>query len=134
MSVDEKIWWIQASKDDWAAYVVLKEKENYALAAFHLQQAGEKILKAVCIDNSRPAFTHSCVALCHKIKAMQIEIPEDVISAARRLDPHYILARYPNGLGGSPRDYYDVSMLEGIEQCAQKVMSFAESRLSKRNG
>jgi HEPN domain-containing protein len=134
MGTDEKRWWLEASQDDWAAFEVLKSKENYSLAAFHLQQASEKILKAICLKEARPAFTHSCVELCHKIGAMGINVPEEVTAAARRLDPHYIFARYPNGLGGSPRDYYDAALIEELERCAQTLKSFAESQLSSRTG
>lgn len=134
MGSDEKRWWIEASQDDWAASETLQNSGNYPLAAFHLQQASEKILKAVCLDKARPAFTHSCVGLCHKIGTIGVEVPDEVTAAARRLDPHYILSRYPNGLGGSPRDYYDVALIEELAKCARTMKSFAESLLSNQVG
>ncbi len=134
MGDEEKGWWIEACQDDWAAFEALKESRNYPLAAFYLQQASEKILKALCLEKARPAFTHSCVELCRKIETLGVNVPEEVIAAARRLDPHYIFSRYPNGLGGSPRDYYDVALVEELERCALTMRSFAESRLSNPAG
>lgn len=48
---------------------------------------------------------------------------------AMALDPHYILSRYPNGVGGIPRDYYDPAMIEELEKCAKTLMNFVESKL-----
>lgn len=39
--------------------------------------------------------------LLKKLKDIGIKIDENILEAGRRLDPHYIFAGYPNGLGGS---------------------------------
>lgn len=99
------------------------------MAVFHLQQNAEKMLKALCLKEGRPGFTHSAIDLLRKLKGMKVDVPEEAFQAARRLDPHYILSRYPNGVGGVPRDYYDLAMVEELEKCARTLMSFVESRL-----
>lgn len=127
MKSEEQEWWYQAVQDDWKAFESLKRDNNYSLAVFHLQQAAEKGLKSLCYKGGRPGFTHSCLELLRKLESMGFAVTEELYIAARRLDPHYTLARYPNGVGGVPRDYYDLSLVEELEQCAKRLMSFVES-------
>lgn len=129
MRSEEQLWWLESAKDDWNAFEVLKKNGNYSTAVFHLQQTAEKMLKALCMKEGRPGFTHSALDLLRKLQGMDINAPEEAFQAARRLDPHYILARYPNGVGGIPRDYYDMALVEELEQCAKILRSFVESRL-----
>ena len=127
MTREEQEWWVQAARDDWKAFESLKRDNNYSLAVFHLQQAAEKGLKSLCYKGGRPGFTHSGLELLKKLAGMGFGVTNDLYAAARRLDPHYTLARYPNGVGGVPRDYYDLSLLEELELCARTLMSFVDS-------
>lgn len=129
MRTDEQNWWLESSKDDWRAFETLKESGNYSVAVFHLQQAAEKALKALCLKHGRPGYTHSCVGLFKKLEESGVIAGDDVLSAARRLDPHYILSRYPNGVGGIPRDYYDIRLLEELTQCAKMITNFVDLKL-----
>lgn len=129
MRSEEQHWWLESAKDDWSAFETLRREGNFAMAAFHLQQNAEKMLKALCFKEGRPGFTHSSLDLLKKLQGMRVEVPEEAFQAARRLDPHYILSRYPNGVGGIPRDYYDPAMIEELEKCAKTLMNFVESRL-----
>lgn len=129
MRTKELNWWLESSKDDWEAFKTLKASGNYPMAVFHLQQAAEKVLKVICLKHGRPGYTHSCLDLLKKVEGFGISIDKGVWAAARRLDPHYILSRYPNGIGGIPRDYYDLKMVEELEQCSKTIMNFVESNL-----
>lgn len=129
MRTQEQNWWLEAARDDWRAYEVLKNAAYYPAAVFHLQQASEKSLKALCMRHGRPGYTHSTIDLLKKMDGLGVKVAEEVFAAARRLDPHYILSRYPNGVGGLPRDYYDLKLIEELESCAKTIMSFAESSL-----
>lgn len=91
-------------------------------------------LNALCMHKRRPVFTHSCVELLRKIDFMGPAVPEDVASAARRLAPHYIMARYSNGVGGAPEDFYDDRIVQDLESCCRILMSFVESRLAEPTG
>ena len=81
MVSQEISWWLDASRNDWEAFEVLKKSENYSLAAFHLQQSAEKALKAVCLKQGRPGFTHSCTDLVKKLRGSGVNIPDSVIKA-----------------------------------------------------
>jgi HEPN domain-containing protein len=132
-SLDARWWW-EAALDDWRAFEVLRREENYPPAVFHLQQAAEKALKALCYSRGLPAFTHSTVEPLRRLGDLGISVEEKLSAAARRLDPHYITARYPSGVGGVPRDFYDRELVEELEGCARSLMSFAESKLSTGGG
>lgn len=126
--VSEEIkWWIEASKNDEAAATFLRQKRIYNLSVFHAQQSAEKALKALCLKYKRPGFSHSCVDLFKKIATFRIGIPEEVMESARRLDPHYIMARYPNGLHGSPEEYYDLKLAEEAEKWMRRILNFVDS-------
>lgn len=134
MRSQDSRWWHEAALDDWRAFEVLKRERNFAAAVFHLQQAAGKILKAVSYRHGRPAFTHSVLEILKKLQQMGIAVDEALTACARRLDPHYVTARYPNAVGGSPRDFYDLTLVEELETCTRKLMSFAESKLSEVTG
>ncbi|MBI5681670.1 MAG: HEPN domain-containing protein [Deltaproteobacteria bacterium] len=129
MRTQEQNWWLESSKDDWRAFEVLKSSGNYSLAVFHLQQSAEKALKALCLKHGRPGYTHSCLDLLKKIIGIGVKVDEAVIGSTKRLDPHYILSRYPNGVGGIPRDYYDLKLVEEMEKCSKIIMNFVELNL-----
>ena len=134
MRKEETKWWEEAARDDWAAAESLKDDSHLESSACHYQQAAEKILKAVCVAHKRPGFTHICVDLLAKIQSFGVDVQEDLMYAARRLDPHYIDARYPNSVGGDPSQFYDERIISELRECAKKLMSFAESQLSSESG
>ncbi|MDA2923694.1 HEPN domain-containing protein [Acidobacteria bacterium AH-259-L09] len=127
-------WWRETARDDWGAFEVLKREANYPAAVFHLQQAAEKILKAVCYQQGQPAFTHSTVEILRKLESIGLAVSEEFKGCARRLDPHHITARYPNAVGGIPRDFYDLPLVEELEAWTKTLMNFAESKLSDESG
>lgn len=127
--MEEINWWLETSQNDWEAFIVLKEKANYPASAFHLHQCAEKALKALCLKHKRPGFTHSCIELCMKLQSYGISIPEEIFKSARRLDPHYIDSRYPNGIGGPPGRFYDIDLIKELEECTRKTRNFVDSQL-----
>jgi len=51
-------------------------------------------------------------------------------AAAKALDRHYILARYPNGFEtGTPADYYTSEDAEGAIADAQQIIEFCKQYL-----
>jgi HEPN domain-containing protein len=129
MAGEDVKWWIESSDFDFDAYKALLEKENFSNAAFHLQQCAEKRLKAVILSKGRLVYTHSILDILTKLDSIGIKVGEELKKAARRLDPHYILSRYPNGIGGSPQRFYDRELLVELEQCMRLLMKFADSNL-----
>jgi HEPN domain-containing protein len=82
------------------------EDADYEWAAFAAQQAAEKALKALIMARGGEAWGHLTTGLAEGVPA-EIAAPADVLDAARRLDKHYIPARYPNGFAdGYPGKLY----------------------------
>jgi len=110
---------------------------DYRDVAFHCQQAVEKLLKAVIVQQTsqRPPYEHNLWKLWQHISG--IACPPEVEEALAALNPHYFLSRYPgvgieydltaaqelverwsaygNGLRG-PRTYQPNSSLPGIRR------------------
>jgi HEPN domain-containing protein len=60
----------------------------------------------------------------------KLEVTEDLITAAQRLDKHYIPTRYPNGFDlGAPRDYYTADEARQAITDAQRIYDFCQQSL-----
>ncbi len=90
------------SNEDLATARVLLDADRYYASAFFSQQAAEKALKALYQEvKRRPNFTHDLIDI-----AQPLQGPADMIDAARRLTPAYIVLRYPNASGSVPAQIY----------------------------
>jgi len=118
-------WLLQARRD-------LMQAEHSAGSGFHewacfaSQQAGEKAAKALLSKLGFEAKGHSILELLKEAEA-EVEVPGEVVEAARALDKHYIPSRYPNSYpSGAPFQYYSERDSRDTIAQAQKVISFAE--------
>ncbi len=96
------------------------ERGDYDWACFKAHQAAEYALKALLRGLGREAYGHSLHHLLSRLGEIGFEIGE-IASEARRLDRHYLAARYPNQwVEGMPREYYEegdaLKALEGAER------------------
>jgi HEPN domain-containing protein len=95
-------WWEQARRDLAHAQHATADGDH-EWSAFAAQQAAEKALKAA---------------------------PPAILDAARRLDKHYIPARYPNGFAaGYPGKLYTAGEAEQAIGDANTILEFCGSRL-----
>ena len=69
--------------------------DDYQDAAFHCQQAVEKLLKSIIVSQTgrRPPYLHNLWRLWQHVAG--ITCPPDVEEALAALNPHYFLSRYP---------------------------------------
>jgi len=82
--------------------------EDYSWSCFKAQQGAEYAIKGLLYGLGEPAFGHSIFVFARKLNEQDVEIPKRLLSLARRLDRHYIAARYPNAHPTeSPFRYYD---------------------------
>jgi HEPN domain-containing protein len=90
-------WLEYAEADCHSAYNAMAAAD-YRDVAFHCQQAVEKLLKAVIVQQTgqRPPYQHNLWRLWQHISG--IACPPDVQAAMAALNPHYFLSRYP-GVG-----------------------------------
>jgi HEPN domain-containing protein len=128
MPIRHADWMRQARADlDHAARCV--PNGDYCWACFSAQQAAEKAVKAVFLALHAEAWGHGVKGLLDRLPASHG--PEGaIIDAARRLDRHYIPARYPNGFPeGAPVDYYGVVDASNAVEDASAVLEFCEGVL-----
>ncbi|ODS42311.1 MAG: hypothetical protein MSIBF_02995 [Candidatus Altiarchaeales archaeon IMC4] len=124
MREEIKNWWKQAEKDLKAARNSLKS-EDFEWASFQAQQAAEKALKAVFMnEKKRPARTHNIVELGRELGA-----DKEVMVALKELNPDYIVARYPDATNGVPYEMYYIEKAELKITYAEKVLEWTRKRL-----
>lgn len=118
-------FWSQAQADLRHARHAL-EDGDYEWAAFAAQQAAEKGLKAAILAFGGEPWGHSLLRLCYVLSEKR-PVPEGVTRSARRLDRHYIPARYPNGWdAGAPHEYYDAEAAQEAIADAEAVLAFCQ--------
>lgn len=124
-------WWIRAAERDLASARQLLQGSIFEGVAFHCQQAAEKLLKGLVLARGGGSQrTHSCVRLVRALEKLGLQIPPDVATACRKLDPHYVDARYPNGVGGAPEEFYDETIAgESLRYC-EAIGEFVRGHLA----
>ena len=127
MRIETENWWRQSLKDLETAKKNLKIKEYYA-AAFFAHQAVEKALKALFIEKKRksPGPTHSLIFL-----GKSVGIPVKFFSILRKLNPDYVLTRYPDAAYGLPYELYDEEMAREKIQMAEAVIEWVRKELKR---
>ncbi len=124
MRPETGIWWEQSLEDLDTAAVNIKAKKYYA-SAFFSQQAAEKALKAVYLEEKKElAKVHDLSFLAKALGA-----PEDVIGKCRLLSRVYIETRYPTG-DSIPAKKFSKEDSEGLLAVAKEVLSWTRKRLS----
>lgn len=105
------------------------EDGDYDWACFAAHQAAEEAVKGMLLalrgEGWGPSITRFLKDAGH-----QLQVPEDLLQAARRLDKHYIPSRYPNGFDvGAPRDYYTASEAQEAIHDAQRIYEFCQQQV-----
>ncbi|MDD1764262.1 MAG: HEPN domain-containing protein, partial [Methanobacteriaceae archaeon] len=95
---------------------------------FMSQQAAEKALKALYIYKIRdsPGKTHSLLRL-----GKDVGIPSYSYHGLRKLNPDFILTRYPDVADGVPYELYDYEIAQDKLQIAEEVIKWVEKELKK---
>jgi HEPN domain-containing protein len=116
-------WFEQSLRDQAHARHALDD-EDYEWAAFAAQQAAEKALKALLMARGGEPWGHLVTALAEALSG-ESSAATVVLDAARRLDKHYIPARYPNGFAaGYPGRLYSRGEAEQAIADAATITDF----------
>jgi HEPN domain-containing protein len=110
--------WMEQGRAELAMARTLLSGAGYSGTAFHCQQAAELMLKGLWIHARRevPPRSHDLVELGHALGA-----PGEVLGALRRLNPEYVISRYPDAANGIPAQNYDRSRAEELVGLAERV-------------
>ncbi|MDA2936745.1 HEPN domain-containing protein [Acidobacteria bacterium AH-259-A15] len=105
------------------------EDSDFDWACFAAQQSAEKALKGLFLALGGEAWGHSVTRLLQDLTA-QLIIPPEVNQAARRLDKHYIPARYPNGFDSGPSyEYYTAEDAKQAISDARRIYDFCQQSI-----
>jgi HEPN domain-containing protein len=122
-------WW-RAAREDLEMAELAVTNARFAPTAFHGQQAAEKVLRALLLAHHVEAREHSLLELLDMVRSQaRLEPPEAILLAARRLEPHYIQARYPGPRGPAPADLYDQTIARELLTCSQEIFRWVEPQL-----
>jgi HEPN domain-containing protein len=117
-------WWKQAQRDLRAARNSLRSGD-YEWASFQAHQASEKALKALFLQRKRTLpLTYDLVRIGKELGA-----GENLMRLLRRLNPDYVVARYPNAASGVPYELYDEAQARERIKLAGKVLEWTKKRL-----
>ncbi len=116
--------WLNTAEDDLQTAEILFEQKVYYASAFYCQQAAEKSLKAVYINRLRKAsISHNLIST-----AMELKAPETIVSACKKLNPHYIQSRYPDAANAIPKEAYEAGQVEELLEKAKGVFEWSEKQ------
>lgn len=102
---------------------------DYDWACFAAHQAAEKAVKAVFQKLHLDAWGHTVSVLLANLPA-QMKVSKGLVEHAKKLDKHYIPARYPNGFeSGAPTDFYTKDEAEAAIKMAGEILEFCKSHL-----
>lgn len=123
-------WWDQAARDLRHARNAA-EDADFEWSCFAAQQAAEKALKALALSTGGEPWGHLTFALAQALPAA-MPAPAAVLDAARRLDKHYIPARYPNGFAaGHPGELYTRGEAADAIEDAEQIVAFCRDHLPR---
>ena len=107
---------------------------DFEWACFAAQQGAEKAVKAVYQKAGGVAWGHSVTALLEALpESLQPE--SRLLDAAKELDKHYILSRYPNAHPeGAPYEYYIKREAERAIANAGQIIRFCTGVLAEPPG
>lgn len=102
---------------------------DHEWSAFAAQQAAEKAVKAVFEALHMEAWGHTVSILLDRLPPEK-RPPADLIDRAKRLDKHYVPARYPNGFEqGAPVDFYTAGEARAAIEDAEAIVGHCQNFL-----
>ncbi|MCL6553989.1 MAG: HEPN domain-containing protein [Firmicutes bacterium] len=128
MREEARRWIAQADADLAHARASIRTGFHFA-AAFACHQAAEKWLKGAIIERRRsmPPKTHNLVEL-----GRWLEVPEEILSDLRLLNPEYATSRYPDAANGVPAENYDERRATMLLEAAERVHQWVTAALTGR--
>ena len=114
--------------------VAAEISERYpSRACFHAQQGAEMALKAllIALTDDHPR-SHIGDVLVQELRALSVNVPAAVETAANRLDLFYMGSRYPDALGGAdPSKVLQVGDAVSAIRQGSDVLAFVEESVER---
>ena len=124
--------WLTAAQSDLETAEAMTRAGRHGGSAFHAQQAAHNALKAVALMRGAPfaPADRSAIGAVEALARDGEPPPGEIWTAARELDRHYTLSRYPPELGGPPARYYDRATATRARALAERILSWARTQLT----
>jgi HEPN domain-containing protein len=124
---DEILNWLKQANADYKKATVLMDNEMFDGVAFYSHQAVENALKSLHLVRFKETEkSHSIVYLAQKV-----EVPKEIMSGIRDLNPQYIVSRYPDVASGVPAENYDEEIAQRLLSTATKVIEWVTAQMSE---
>lgn len=121
-------WYKQGLRDIEVANLC-RENKYYEWACFCYQEATVKILKSALKKLELDSFRHSAFNLLETLST-KIEIPEDIFEAAKEIDKHYIISRYPGAnMLKPPYENYTLDDAQNVQKFSEKIIEFIKQKI-----
>lgn len=120
--------WLAQAERDLRHAQTSRDAGDHDWSCFAAHQAAEKAVKALHLHLGQEAWGHVVAKL---LSELPVDVPEELIEAARLLDTFYIPARYPNSHPeGPPFEHYGpLQSEEGIRHAGQ-IVAFVRSQMA----
>ncbi len=131
----EYVRWLSSARRTLDSAVGDLGRGDYNWACFKAQQAAEVGVKALLRGLGLPSYGHSISKLVLILRSKGVEVPNDIVLKAKKLDKYYIPTRYPNAWAeGAPHEYYSREDADDAIKCAKDIIEWVESvwRLLRR--
>ncbi len=123
------LWFRQALAELRAARNALKAGDWFA-SVFWCHQACEKALNALLLGYGKAVRGHDLLRLARCVQEeLGLELPRTVLRCLRRLNPHYVVSRYPDAANGLPFEVYEREDAEEALKCCEEVIRWVEQYL-----
>lgn len=119
--------WIAQARAELAMARSLLASGGFSGVAFHSHQTAEMLLKGFWIHAKRSASPrfHNLVEL-----GIELQAPDTVLAALRRLNPEYVVSRYPDAANGIPAQNYDRQRAAELLALAERVEAWVSAGLA----
>jgi HEPN domain-containing protein len=122
---EEVINCLKQSQEDFITAQVNIDTKRYYASVFFSQQCAEKALKAGYIEKLKKLpQTHNLIEMSRDLGAS-----EEIVSAARELNPEYLVTRYVDAANGIPAEMYDKKSATMHLQCAEVIVRWIQALL-----
>lgn len=119
--------WIEQAKADLRSAKNCINVGDLYLGIFACHQSVEKVLKALCLIKFKEApQTHSIIYLAQKLN-----VPKVLMSGIKRLNPEYLITRYPDIAGEVPDKIYDKKVALEHIKTTEEVMKWSEQQIKR---
>ncbi len=118
--------WLKQAESDYSKAKVLLDNNYFDGVAFYSHQATEKALKALFLAKLKESErSHSLVYLSKKLN-----VPKNMLSGIRDLNPEYVIFRYPDIASGVPAENYDEEIVQRHINTANEVIQWVKEQMS----